>query len=56
MPTTNARLRNTYLGRQEGDPNEGDLEGGEVWFDTETNTYRGYDGTAYVTIDVTPDA
>lgn len=49
-------MRNTYLGRRDGDPSEDDLEGGEIWFDTATNTYRGYDGTSYVTLDVTEDA
>ena len=56
MPTTNARLRRTYLGRRSGDPDEADLDGGEIWFDTDTNAYRGYDGTDFVTIDVTADA
>ena len=56
MPTTNAMLRRTYLGRQDGDPDEADLEGGEIWFDTDTNTYRGYDGTNYGDIGFTEDA
>lgn len=55
MPTTNAKVRRTYLGRVDGDPPEGDLEGGELWFDTDAGAYRGYDGTDYVTVDVTPD-
>jgi len=49
-------LRQTYLGRVDGDPPEGDLDGGEVWFDTGTNTYRGYDGTSFGEIEFTPDA
>lgn len=56
MPTTNARVRKTYLGRRAGDPPEADLEGGEVWFDTETDTYRGYDGTNFGDIGFTADA
>jgi hypothetical protein len=54
--TTNAMLRQTYLGRVDGDPPEGDLDGGEVWFDTGTNTYRGYDGTSFGEIEFTSDA
>lgn len=55
-PTTNAMLRNTYLGRRDGDPDAADLEGGEIWFDTSTNTYRGYNGSAFGEIGFTADA
>ncbi len=55
-PTTNAMLRDTYLGRRDGDPSAGDLDGGEIWFDTATNTYRGYDGSSFGDIDFTADA
>ncbi|OYR53589.1 hypothetical protein DJ73_07205 [Halorubrum sp. Ea1] len=55
-PTTNAMLRQTYLGRVAGDPPVEDLNGGEVWFDTESNTYRGYDGTSLGEIGFTADA
>lgn len=54
--TTNAMLRQTYLGRVDGDPSEDDLDGGEIWFDTETDTYRGYDGTSFGEIGFTADA
>lgn len=55
-PTTNAMLRETYLGRVDGDPAEAELDGGEIWFDTATNTYRGYDGTSFGDIGFTADA
>ena len=49
-------LRQTYLGRVDGDPPEADLDGGELWFDTSTNTYRGYDGSSFGEIGFTADA
>jgi hypothetical protein len=55
-PTTNAMLRQTYLGRIDGDPPTDDLDGGEIWFNTETNTYRGYDGSSLGDIGFTADA
>ncbi|MFW6435546.1 MAG: hypothetical protein ACOCY1_04125 [Halovenus sp.] len=60
MPTTNARVRrafeeNRIVRRVESDPSEGDLEGGEIWYRTDTDEWRGYDGSGYVTFDVTPD-
>ncbi|WP_135830643.1 hypothetical protein [Halorussus halobius] len=54
--TTNAMLRETYLGRVDGDPPEADLDGGELWFDTSTNTYRGYDGSSFGELGFTADA
>lgn len=55
-PTTNAMLRQTYLGRVDGDPPVADLDGGEFWFNTQSNTYRGYNGTSLGDIGFTPDA
>lgn len=55
-PTTNAKVRDTYLGRVDGDPDESELDGGELWFDTSSDTYRGYDGTDFGDIDFTADA
>lgn len=54
--TTNAMLRQTYLGQVDGDPPASDLDGGEIWFNTETSTYRGYDGSSYGDIGFTADA
>lgn len=61
MPTTNARVRrafeeNRIVRRVTSDPAESDLEGGEMWFRTDTNEWRGYDGGSYVTFDVTADS
>jgi len=56
MSTTNAMLRQTYLGRVAGDPPAAELDGGEIWFDTESNTYRGYDGSSFGEIGFTADA
>jgi hypothetical protein len=55
-PTTNSKLRDTYLGRVNGDPDASELDGGEIWFDTSTSTYRGYDGTSFGEIGFTADA
>jgi hypothetical protein len=60
MTTTNARVRRAFneyriIRRVSSDPPAGDLEGGEVWFRTDTNEWRGYDGTGFVTFDVTAD-
>jgi len=55
MSTTNARLRRTYLGRREDDPAVADLEGGEIWFNTTTSEYRGFDGTDIGSLGFTPD-
>jgi hypothetical protein len=38
------------------DPPAGNLEGGEMWFNTAQNAWRGYDGSSFVTFDVTADA
>ena len=56
FPSRNARQRGVYLGPVDGDPDEADLDGGEMWFDTTTDTFRGYDGTGFVTFDTTADA
>ena len=58
MPTTNARVRKAFeehriVRRVTSDPDEGDLKGGEIWFRTDTDEWRGYDGSDYVTLDVT---
>jgi hypothetical protein len=60
MPTTNARVRrafeeNRIIRRVSTDPDESALSGGEVWFRTDTGAWRGYDGTNFVTFDVTLD-
>ena len=55
-PTTNAKLRDTYLGRVNGDPDVSELDGGEIWFDPSTSTYRGYDGSSFGDIGFTADA
>lgn len=54
--TTNAMLRDMYLGRVDGDPDVSELDGGEFWFNTSTNTYRGYDGSSLGNIGFTADA
>jgi hypothetical protein len=40
--------------RLEADPDTADLEGGEIWYRTDNDEYRGYvDGTGVVTLDFT---
>lgn len=61
MPTTNARVRKAHeeyriIRRLDEDPSEAELEGGEMWFRTDTGEWRGYDGDGYVTFDTTADA
>ncbi|PGF16177.1 hypothetical protein CP556_08670 [Natrinema sp. CBA1119] len=61
MPTTNNRVReafeeNRIIRRLASDPPAGNLEGGEMWFNTTDGAWRGYDGSSYVTFDVTADA
>lgn len=60
MPTTNARTRRAWRGyriirRLDADPDEAALDGGEMWFRTDTEEWRGYDGADFVTFDVTVD-
>ncbi|ELZ05388.1 hypothetical protein, partial [Natrialba aegyptia] len=38
------------------DPSESNLSGGEAWFRTDTGEWRGYNGTNFVTFDVTADS
>ena len=61
MPTTNANVRQAFdegriIKRRTDDPAEAALEGGEIWFRTDTNEWRGYDGTAFGTLDFSADA
>jgi len=61
MPTTNARVREAFeeyriIRTLSEDPPAGNLEGGEMWFNTAQNAWRGYDGSSFVTFDVTADA
>lgn len=57
--TTNEKVRQAFEGYRavrilDSDPAESQLSGGEIWFDG--TDWRGYDGTSYVTFDVTADA
>jgi len=58
-PTTNAAVREAYEGhrivrRVSSDPATAELEGGEMWYRTDLDEYRGYEaGTGVVTIDTT---
>lgn len=59
MPTTNARVRSAFEEYRivrvlDADPDESELEGGEIWFNG--TDWRGYDGSSYVTFDTTADA
>ncbi|WP_436344504.1 hypothetical protein [Natronorubrum sp. FCH18a] len=61
MPTTNARVREAFeeyrvIRVLSEDPAAGNLEGGEMWFNTTDSAWRGYDGSSYVSFDVTADA
>ncbi|WP_137288837.1 hypothetical protein [Natronorubrum halophilum] len=61
MTTTNEKLRKEFEEYRTGrrlseDPPEAILEGGERWFNTTDNEFRGYDGTSFVTFDTTADA
>lgn len=61
MPTTNNRVREAYDEHRivrvlDSDPDEADLEGGEIWFRSDTSEWRSYDGTNYGTIGFTADA
>lgn len=61
MTTTNNRVRQAFeegriIRRRDDDPSEGDLDGGEVWFNTSDDDWRGYDGTDFVTFDTTADS
>ena len=53
-PTTNAAVRRAYedqriITRLSSDPDAGDLEGGEIWYNTTADEYRGYEaGTGIV--------
>jgi len=59
MTTTNERVRMAFeehriVRRLTADPDTADLEGGEVWYRTDLDEYRGYEaGTGVVTIDTT---
>ena len=58
-PTTNAAVRAAFeegriVKRLSSDPAVADLEGGEVWYNTSTDTYRGYQaGTGIVEFSTT---
>jgi len=58
-PTTNAATRRAYeehriIRRVDADPDTADLEGGEVWYNTSADEYRGYEaGTGVVTLNTT---
>lgn len=61
MPTKNARVRKAFdeyriLRVLAEDPDEGDLEGPAIWYNTTTDEFRAYDGTSFGTIDFTADA
>jgi hypothetical protein len=59
MSTTNAEVREAYEGhrivrRVTSDPDTADLEGGEIWYRTDLDEYRGYEaGTGVVTLNTT---
>ena len=59
MSTTNGRVRRAYeehriVRRLDADPDTADLEGGEIWYRTDNDEYRGYvAGTGVVTLDFT---
>ncbi|SIS00299.1 hypothetical protein SAMN05421858_5114 [Haladaptatus litoreus] len=38
------------------DPDASELDGGEIWFRSDTSEWRGYDGTSFGTIGFTADA
>lgn len=58
-PTTNAAVRRAYeehriVQRLSSDPDTADLEGGEVWYNTSADEFRGYEaGTGIVSISTT---
>lgn len=55
-PTTNAAVRTAFdehriVQRVSADPDTADLEGGEIWYRTDLDEYRGYEaGTGVVSI------
>ena len=40
----------------DGDPPESELAAGAIWYNTETDEWRGYDGTDVVTFNTSADA
>lgn len=58
-PTTNAAVRKAFeegriIERRSSDPDTADLEGGEMWYRSDLDEYRGYEaGTGVVTINAT---
>lgn len=59
--TTNEKVRQAFEGYRgvrvvNGDPPASQLDGGEIWFDTSTSTWRGYDGTSFGSFGFTADA
>lgn len=58
-PTTNAATRRAYeehriIQRLAADPDAADLDGGEIWYNTSADEYRGYEaGTGIVSISTT---
>lgn len=59
MTTTNEEVRTAFeehriIQRLSDDPSTELLEGGEIWYNTDEDEYRGYeDGTGIVTLDTT---
>lgn len=58
-PTTNAAVRrafeeNRIVQRQSSDPDPAELDGGEVWYNTTVDEFRGYEaGTGIVSVSTT---
>jgi len=59
MTTTNSRVRKAYeenriIQRLDSDPDTANLEGGEIWYNTTADEYRGYEaGTGIVSVSTT---
>jgi hypothetical protein len=59
MGTTNSRVRDAFeehriVRRLDSDPDTSTLEGGEIWYRTDLNEFRGYEaGTGVVTLNTT---
>ncbi|WP_076433770.1 hypothetical protein [Haladaptatus litoreus] len=61
MTTTNAEMRSAFKEYRavrvlSADPDASELDGGEIWFRSDTSEWRGYDGTSFGTIGFTADA
>ncbi|SEW10379.1 hypothetical protein [Natrinema salifodinae] len=59
MTTTNEKVRESYeehriVRRLSADPSTANLEGGEIWYNTTADEYRGYEaGTGIVSVGTT---